>query len=209
MTLLPEQETRPGYAQLCASAGVGPCAEKQLFGGKFVRRERLFAVGWEFFQAGALLALAFHDRLDAFACPFTGMSLEDSFILLEDAEKSVARVEAAADGTLDLFYMHEMRLSSPKRSTSEWPTWREEEKRGKIPLGTALRSGFMYGVLGAGFAAQWPDRWRQLDRAYFELVDNRNEGASFDARQKEVVSGFAAFCRDFWPECLRPLGFID
>jgi hypothetical protein len=131
------RDKRVGYARFASVVFIRNSATKQLLGGKFVGRELLMALGWKFFEAGALLALKYRDSLDAFLPPFAGVLDENTKSLLEQAGASVARVEAAADGTLDLFYMHEMRVSRSQLPTSQWRDWIEQVEREREREGTA------------------------------------------------------------------------
>ncbi len=217
---------RTGYLALLTSALIREARQKRLLGRPYLVAHRLMRIQLKAFETGALIGLALADQFDVFITPLSGVREGDDAIdgkrLALATGFSMARAEADAQTMWELLIIHDMLISKTEQPLSEWHTWWTRIGNSEADLPTATTRAYLSGLGGAGFAAQWPDRTRQIYTRSHEMVDplawkwlfsaglvdteEPEEFSPIEERQRAVKSGFAKYCRDFWPEYLEPLG---
>lgn len=213
----------PKFATLLAAHYIERYIEKPLIGARFIRLSRLLTVGGFLFENGAVLGRAFRDRFDSFLVPFlTQAGRPEAAEWVIQQGESVGVVAPVANTVNELFMIHEMRISDPSLPPQDWSRWFMGSGKQKLNLDFALQMGGLYGARGAGFGAQFPDRfeelynnsygnidpneWREAHEAGLAIPVEPDKFVPLHEREQEAVSGFAEFCESLYPEYASGLG---
>jgi hypothetical protein len=215
--------TRPTFASLSAKHFLDPQVEKRLFGGKFVRLGPLLSVGVFLFQNGAVLGHAFRGCFDVFVVPFSAEpNRPEAVEWIRHKGHTVAAAAETASTINELVMINEMWKDDLTRPPSAWSEWFMARRDKRVAAEFAMQVGMLYGIVGAGFGAEFPkhleelyansygkldpDTWHEAHK--YGAVDTPEppQYVPFQERQQEAVAEFAEFCTQFYPEVLVPLG---
>lgn len=173
---------------------------------KFVRMGPLFTTGTFLFETGAVLGRAMRDRFATFAHPFCS-EMPDNAELADFIRRQGQAVASAAPeaGTIhELVVISEMRKADPSFPAEQWNAWLLENGDAEVTVEFAERMGLVFQSNGAGFGAEFPDKFEELFAAAYEAGDD-----SLETRTKAELTMFAEYCAEFYPDYVAKLGLSE
>lgn len=214
-------DSRPKYATAAAEELLRPQIKRRwLVGPKFIYFDQLLDVGYALFTMGAILGRAFRSCFDIFAVPYTAQpDSSEAVQRIRSQGVSLALVGQYAKTANELFTMLAMSLDDPTREPDTWPEWLMTHAQVKVPARFGLKMGVMFGVRGAAFGSQFPERFAELYFNPFAKLDSATRQTVYEAglgvhttldevQQASYISDFADFCAQFYPELVTQLTVV-
>jgi len=191
---------------------------------KVVRMGPLISVGGFLFETGAVLGRVMRDQLPTFVYPFCSETPDNVALadLMRRKGREVASRGEGASTISELVTISEMRKVDATLPADQWAMWMLANGNGELAVEFAGQMGIMFMVDGAGFGAEFPDRFEQLYFNTYAKVDRdawnemREHGLDIPAEPDEFVplevrtendlAIFADYCAEFYPDYVAKLG---
>ncbi len=222
----PVGEAEPKFTMLLARHYLGTQVETDGTDSerKFVRMGPMFTTGTFLFETGAVLGRAMRDRLATFTYPFCSETPDNAeladFIRVQG--QAVASAAPEANTIYELVAISEMRKADPSLPAEQWNAWLLENVDAEVTVEFAGRMALVFQSNGAGFGAEFPERFEELFAASSQADDPEqvSEAAavgpvapaqtpaydSLETRTKAELTMFAEYCAEFYPDYVARLG---
>lgn len=194
---------------------------------KFVRMGPLIMTGAFLFETGAVLGRAMRDRLATFTYPFCSTTPDNAELadFIRRQGQAVASAAPEVNTIHELVFISEMRKADPTLPAEQWSAWLLANGDAEVTVDLAGQMGLMYQSSGAGFGAEFPDRfeelyansyarqdpadWKRMHEAGLDIPSEQDGFVPLDARTKNDLNMFAEYCAEFYPEYVAQLGLQE